>query len=457
MNNTYGTLFNNRFKEGNFLQYDEANVVSTSMTYPHSDDYEYSSYIDYIDFDKECEADIASGNGFIVQPAGRNIKKDLKAEDGLFSPKFGQTLADVNLFIDRYKCRCKDGEKGLRGRIHAGLRCPICGHLCESMDDNFSYFGWMKLVDPYVIIHPAYYKKIESFLGRGIPIQGVKRTKLENILDITDTQIPLSGKASTTKAKEEPFFGIGMMEFVNRFDEIMSFYLKKKPNRRVAYDDIYAHRDRVFTHCIPVFSTLLRPVDINDGNMTYEPTNAMYTMMNKLVTVINKNATKIQREPKIKNQQLFNLQKKFMELYTELENILSGKKGDFRCLLGGRYNFSSRNVIVQNPDLRIDEVTLPVVALTVMLEQRIKNILCRMYGMTPTEANDIWYKATITPNKKVSAIIQSIIDDCKRKGMPGLAVIINRNPPNLGHLGRKFQKSTPRNCWDTLMLTSHGI
>ena len=162
--------------------------------------------------------------------------------------------------------------------------------------------------------------------------------------------------------------------------------------------------------------------------MTYEPTNAMYTMMNKLVTVINKNATKIQKEPKIKNQQLYNLQKKFMELYTELENILSGKKGDFRCLLGGRYNFSSRNVIVQNPDLRIDEVTLPVVGLTIMLEQRIKNILCRMYGMTPTEANDIWYKATIQPNKRVNAIIQSIIDDCKRKGMPGLAVIINRNP-----------------------------
>lgn len=445
----YGELFNGKFKEGNYLHYDDANIVSTSTTYPHSDEYEFTSHIDYIDFDKECEADIASGNGFIVQPAGRNIKKDLKAEDGIFSPKFGQTLADVNLFIDRYKCRCQTG--GLRGRINAGLRCPVCGHLCESTDDNFSYFGWMKLVDPYMIIHPAYYKKIESFLGRGISIQGAKRTKLENILDITDTQVPLSGKASTTKAKEEPYFGIGMMEFIKHFDEIMDFYLKKKPNRKIAYDDIYMHRDRVFTHCIPVFSTLLRPVDINDGNMTYEPTNAMYTMMNKLVTVINKNATKIQKEPKIKNQQLYNLQKKFMELYTELENILSGKKGDFRCLLGGRYNFSSRNVIVQNPDLRIDEVTLPAVGLTIMLEQRIKNILCRMYGMTPTEANDIWYKATIEPNKKVNAIIQSIIDDCKRKGMPGLPVIINRNPYRVGHLGRKSQGCTPRNCWNVLM------
>lgn len=423
----YGELFAKSKQKNNFLVYDDDTILSTSNTYPHSEEYEFESYIDYIDFDKECEADVASGNGFIVSPAGRNIKKDLKAEDGIFSPKFGQTLADVNLFIDRYKCHC--GK--LRGRINAGLRCPECHKLCESADDNFSYFGWMKLEKPYVIIHPAYYKKIESFLGRGIPIQGAKRTKLENILDITDTQAPMSGKINTQKAKEEPFFGIGMMEFESRFDEIMDFYLKKKSNKQVAYDDIYTHRDRVFTHCIPVFSTLLRPVDISDGNMTYEPTNAMYTMMNKLVTVINKNSTKIQREPKIKNQQLYNLQKKFMELYQELENILSGKKGDFRCLIGGRYNFSSRNVIVQNPDLRIDEVTLPTVGLTILLEQRIKNILCRLHGLTPTEANDIWYKATIEPNKKVTTIIDSIINDYKRKGMRGIPLLINRNPTML--------------------------
>lgn len=104
----------------------------------------------------------------------------------------------------------------------------------------------------------------------------------------------------------------------------------------------------------------------------------MYTMINKLATSINKNKTAIQREPKIKNQQLYNLQKKFMEIYAEQISILAGKKGDFRCLLGGRYNFSSRCVIVQNPNLRIDEITMPAVALTVMLEQRIKifSVVC---------------------------------------------------------------------------------
>lgn len=419
----YKDLFEGRNLQNNYLIYNKDNVVTTSLTYPHSPDYEFESYIENIDFDKECAKDIAEGNGFIVQPSGRNIKKDLKAEDGLFSPKFGQTLADVNPFINRYKCRC--GK--LQGRIHAGLRCPECGTLCSYVDDNFNYFGWMKLNDK-VVLHPAFYKKIESFLGKGISIQGQKRTKLENILDTTETQAPLTRKLTEQRNKEEPYFGIGMMEFEKQFDEIMDFYLRKKPNRKDYYDDIYEHREMVFTHCLPVFTTLLRPFSIDDGNMTYEPTNAMYTMMNKLVTKINENKTKIQKEPKIKNQQLFNLQKNFMELYDELENILSGKKGDFRCLLGGRYNFSSRNVIVQNPDLRIDEVTLPIIALTILLEQRIKNILCRLHNMSPTEAHDIWYKATIKPNPKVSAIVQSIIDDCKSKGMSGIPIIINRNP-----------------------------
>lgn len=421
MYNEYNSAMNINYTGGS-----NNNMVTTSHTYPHSPDYTYTSRIAIINLDEECERDIAESNGFIVEPSGRNIKKDIRAENGIYSPKFGQTLADATPFIDRYKCRCKDG-KGLRGRINAGLRCPICGHLCEFVDDNFSYFGWIKLKE-HCIIHPSVYKKLESFMGKGIPIQGQKRTKIENILDITDNQAPLTGKMKMKKAKEEPFFGIGMINFVERFDEIMDFYLKSRPNKKIYYDDIYSIRDRVFTHSIPVFTTLLRPFDISDGNMVYEPCNAIYSMMNKLATMINKNATKIQREPKVKNQQLFNLQTKFMELYGELENILSGKKGDFRCLLGGRYNFSSRNVIVQDPSLRIDQVTLPIVGLTILFEQRIKNILMRMYNMTPTEANDIWYKATIEPNKRINMIVQSIIDDYKNKGLPGVPVIINRNP-----------------------------
>ena len=414
-------------QEFNFLKPHLDDLMSTSKTYPHSDKYEFSGKLEIINYDKACEDDLREGNGFIVEPAGRNIKKDLRAEDGIFSPKFGQTLADTNPFMDRYRCRCKEG--GLRGRINYGLRCPQCGHLCTYVDDNFKYCGWIKLSKPYKFIHPTFYIYIESILGKGIYIQSNKRTKLENILDVTDTQLVLNTMSrDDPKLKDEPFFGIGMIEFTERFDEIMDYYIKKYPNKKSYYDAIYEARESVFSSSLPVITTLLRPFDIDGNNMTYEPTNAMYAMINKLATSINKNKTAIQREPKIKNQQLYNLQKKFMDIYSEQINILAGKKGDFRCLLGGRYNFSSRCVIVQNPNLRIDEITMPAVALTVMLEQRIKNILCRMHGMTPTEAHDIWYKATIEPNKKINTIIQSIIDDFKHKGMRGLPVIIGRNP-----------------------------
>ena len=414
-------------QEFNFLKPHPDDLMSTSKTYPHSDKYEFSGKLEIINYDKACEDDLREGNGFIVEPAGRNIKKDLRAEDGIFSPKFGQTLADTNPFMDRYRCRCKEG--GLRGRINYGLRCPQCGHLCTYVDDNFKYCGWIKLSKPYKFIHPTFYIYIESILGKGIYIQGNKRTKLENILDVTDTQLVLNTMSrDDPKLKDEPFFGIGMIEFTERFDEIMDYYIKKYPNKKSYYDAIYESRESVFSSSLPVITTLLRPFDIDGNNMTYEPTNGMYAMINKLATSINKNKTAIQREPKIKNQQLYNLQKQFMDIYSEQINILAGKKGDFRCLLGGRYNFSSRCVIVQNPNLRIDEITMPAVALTVMLEQRIKNILCRMHGMTPTEAHDIWYKATIEPNKKINTIIQSIIDDFKHKGMRGLPVIIGRNP-----------------------------
>ena len=405
-------------------------IGDITNTYPNNPDYEYETYIELINFDNECKMDIESGNGFIVEPS-KGIKKDLKAENGIFSPKFGQTLQDVNPFIDRYKCSC--GK--LKGRINAGMRCPSCGKICRFVDDNFGYFGWMVMND-YQVIHPSFYKKIESYLGKGASIQGAKRTKLENILDVSNMDhIPKQVLNSMNKkpgdpkdiSKDEPFFGIGMIGFVSRFDEIMNYYYDKKPSRVQYHEQIMEHKDMVFTHSLPVFTTLLRPFDTRDNVMSYEPTNAMYTMMNKLITDINKNNTRMQREPKTKNQKLYNLQKKFMELYTELENILSGKKGDFRCLLGGRYNFSSRCVIVQNPDLRIDDIKLSTTALTILLEQRIKNILHRFYNMQPADAHNEWYKATIEPNDKIRGIILSIINDYKRKGVKGIPVLINRN------------------------------
>ena len=415
----------NNKNPNNFLYYDEKSIMSTSNTYPHFVDYDMTVEKEVIDFNKEKVNDILAGNGFVVEPS-QSIKKDLKAENGVFSPKFGQTLSDVNPFIERYKCS-PNCPKPLTGRINYGITCPTCGHKVRYVDDNYNFFGWIVLNEPYCIIHPSIYKKLESFFGKGVSVQGEKKNKIDNMLDV-DPERAIFNTGEASPYDDEPFFGIGMIAFVERFDEIMKYYLQKKPAKQEYYDDIMSNREKVFINNIPVITTLLRPFDTRDNTMSYEPTNAMYTMMNKLATDINKNNSQLQRTPKVKNHKLNNLQKKLMELYAEQENIISGKRGDIRTLLGGRYNFSSRCVIVQNPDLRADEVTLPAVALTVILEHRIKNILCRLHNMSPADAHDEWYKATISPTHKINTIIKSIIDDFKHKGMPGLPVIINRNP-----------------------------
>ena len=89
-----------------------------------------------------------------------------------------------------------------------------------------------------------------------------------------------------------------------------------------------------------------------------------------------------------------------------------------------RFNFSSRCVIAQDPSLRVDQVKLPYVALAIMLQQKIINILSRTYNIRSAEAYQIWFKGVTVPNKRIYDIIQSII----HYNEEGLAVIINRNP-----------------------------
>lgn len=391
--------------------------ININYSYPFNEDYYYESYLEKINLDEEKQRDLENNKGFIVADP-KTIKKDIKAENGIFSPRFGQTLGDLNPFADRYKCKCG----ALKSRVHHGLTCPLCGTRVEFVDDDFGYFGWLDIHEPYCIIHPAIYKQIEILMGKGI---GLKRSKLENIIEVVDDKSKDGYSIERTEhPKEEPWFGLGMIGFVQHFDEILTYYYNKKPDKKDYYDDIMKNRDKVFIHSIPVFTTLLRPCDVTNGTMSYEPTNALYYMMSKHVANINLCKTRMQREEKPKNQQLYKLQMKYNELYKEMEAILSTKKGDIRSLIGGRYNFSSRDVIVQNPDLRIDQITLPYAALVILLEQRIVNILHTTYNISFSEAHSIWYRANITPDDRVKEIIMAII----KSNPKGLPIIINRNP-----------------------------
>ena len=58
-------------------------------------------------------------------------------------------------------------------------------------------------------------------------------------------------------------------------------------------------------------------------------------------------------------------------------------------------------------------------ALAIMLQQKIINILSRTYNIRASEAYDIWYRGVTTPNQRIYDIIMSIINH----ETEGLAVI----------------------------------
>ena len=414
---------------------DERNQIKVRLTYPNSDEFDFFTKIEVIDLDKEAKEDIESGRGFLIDAPKSTNKKDIKNPNGIYSPKFGQKLGDLNPYADRYSCECGH----LKSRVNHGIYCPICHTKCKYVDDDFKMFGWIILKEPYHIIHPKFYESLDFIFGTSpynTEKKRIKGSKLQNILNYFP-DVDQDGKIHpcSFKPDNEPYYGIGMMEFYERFDEILDYYYQKNPKKKEYYDEIQYYRDIVFCHSIPVFTTHLRPADIRDGYMYYEPTNGIYNMINKHVHSINKDRRKFDQDYKIKNTELYKTQMKYMELVQEVMNILTGKKGQLRMLVGGRYSYSCRAVIRQDSSLRIDQVKLPYVALVKMLQQRIINILIRTYNISPSDAYNIWSKAIAKKDERICEIITAIINS----NPEGLPVIINRNPTiNFGSILQVF-------------------
>ena len=403
---------------------DEDGQLSINLSYPSDPVYEFTSYLETINMDDERKSDLLNGKGFVIT-ASKGIKNALKDDNGIYSKKYGQQLGDMNPYINRYRCECGKTES----RINNGIICPNCHKPVKKVDDRYDYYGWFVLIN-HIVIHPMIYRKLDFFFGpgerggKGSKKDKKKQTKLYNMLQYK-RKIDKDGHAHPLDKvpKNQPFYGIGIAEFEKRFDEIMDYYLKQYPKKKPYYDDIMADREKVFTHSLPAFTTCLRPFNINEETktMSYESINAKYSLISTLVYYINHSENDMDAYEKQMQSYLFDLQNTFNDIVTEIINILKDKKGKLRSLISGRFNFTARAVIVQNPNLRIDQVTMPYAAMVIMFEQKIKNILCRSHGYSPNDADQQWQKALINPDKEVCMILDSLIEN-------GVPILLNRNP-----------------------------
>ena len=81
------------------------------------------------------------------------------------------------------------------------------------------------------------------------------------------------------------------------------------------------------------------------------------------------------------------------------------KSGTIRNkVLGGRMDFSARNVIVPDKDLRPNEIKIGYTTFLHLYKLEIISILIKMYGIQYSSAWEMWEKATINFNELIYKI-----------------------------------------------------
>lgn len=383
-----------------------------TLQYPRSEAFEYRISREYINNDEKAKLDIANGKGFRIT-ARQNIKTNLKDPNSIYSPLFGQGLQDDSPFIDRYRCKC--GK--IVGKLNNKTVCPHCHTSVQYLGDNFEMTGWI-IADNFWFIHQGLFSFIRNFIGK---------KEFDSIIEYKD-ELDQDGKIIPREivTQEDSFENIGMMAFHDRFDEIMEFYANKhrnKPNKILAYNNIMKHRDIVWCHSFPVYTLLLRPVKIADGHFIFEGTNQDYNIIATEVAYLNNKSTlTFKRQETL----LYHIQMKMMNVTTNIDKMLSGKKGVIRSLFGGKYNFISRCVIVPDPSLKVDEISLPYLCVMEMLKEVIINMIHKTFNCSYMDAYQRWYEGLLEVDPLLVQMIGTLISN--NSSGRGIPVLINRNP-----------------------------
>ena len=398
--------------------------LMTELQALHNDNY---SEIYIKDMDLEKEDDLMSGNGFIITDKLGLIKgKAIRTENGIYSPKFGSVWSDEDAFSEIYRCKCG----AIKGAMFDGKECPSCGDIVTFKDKNIKMTGWFELDHEFYIIHPNMYKMISSIIGP---------SRLNAILDTTDWTMNDDDTAYVVpeidyKHKNvKRYDGIGMVLFQEKFDEILEFFLSKAKHKQDQYDTILKNYDKIFCQSLPVIPLFLRPINITDEDYSFDKLN---TKLATLSTTVHKfNAMKdpySAKSIKIVNTTLYKIQQHYSKVVKLISETINRKNGIVRNnVLGARYNFCMRAIIVPMTSGKINEIHVPYLAFLEAYKPEIIHILCDVKKYNLASAELEWKKAQLKFSKRIYKIMNYIIDKYEPK------ILLNRNPTlNFGSVQR---------------------
>lgn len=361
-------------------------------------------------WDSEFYCDMIRGTGFLVIDPVETILDDERTKSlyGVQSPLFGTSYDDEQSFIERYRCECG----AFKSRLFEGETCPFCGTKVEYRDTNIKMTAWISLGNNR-IISPYYFNLLRDNIGKNV------------FSDIINMKRKISLDGEVEKLNEEdysdikitsPFMGIGTMEFYERFEEIINYFISKKKKKKEVFENILKQKYCVFTSHIPVVSTKLRPQAKTSDTFYFSSVdklvNTIYSITEKLLT-----ANEVEK-PLMINR----IQYKVNNMWDIYFEEFTGKNGLIRGdILGGSLNFTARNVIVPDPTLRDNELSLSYNTFLEIFKYKIIYYIMKVDGITLSKAYNIWSRANVF-NPKVYEIMKYMIEKDKVK------VLINRNP-----------------------------
>lgn len=417
-----------------------------------------------LNLDQVCQVDLGSGNGIRLTSVESFDKKrnNERIPTGLQSGFFGTDFSDEAAFKERYRCAC--GR--LQGKYFSGMTCDVCGTVVDYHDIDLKKTGWI-ILDQYKCMSPIYQAKLADALGK---FEGER--VLDKIIEMEyrDGDEPLYTEKEEANLKKHPFIKKGAIWLSEHIDEVLDFYSKRKPGKAKLFNELKREKPLMFTHCIPVFTSLLRTeMPGEKGYKEYKlKINTCYKALIRTVNAINMLSEQISPTDEfgINDLTINSIDILLASIYKEIDSIfeitytdLTNKNGIITSkVLGGRYNFSARNIIIPSSTsgrLDSDEIEISYVAFMELYRYEIQNLYAKTYGVNPVQANSAWKKAVNHFDEKFYNVIDMMLSDPDYKGH--LGVLINRNPSiNYGSFIYVNIVKVKKNFSDkTLTISSH--
>ena len=218
-----------------------------------------------INYESECAYDCINGRGFLItETPFADIDKSIRNMNGPRSPRYGTTYGDTSEFMERYSCKCGH----YIGAAFEGEVCPKCGSKIEYKDVDILYTGYLNF-SPYRIINPLFYQRLQSALSRKVLEDIISN---ENIITSQGT-MRTHDDAIATKKGSLMYHNIGMNEFYQHFEEIMTYYAGKRKQKADLIESLIRDKHLVWTSKIPVYSTTLRSWSISTESIYFSPIN----------------------------------------------------------------------------------------------------------------------------------------------------------------------------------------